>query len=251
MDRRCIRLALSLALLAVMAMSPLPVGATHTGTALLPDLGMAPLVNFSVERRPHGVRWLRFTTVIVNVGAGPFQVYGHTAQAGGEQLVDQQIRDGGAWTSDATPYRMYFAGDGHYHWHVRDLETYELRNATAPNAAPLRVGAKHGFCFYDNTRYRLSLDGAPQSPVYTRCGYGPTDATVSFGLSVGWGDTYPASLVDQYINISGLPYGEYLITATADAQDWFIESNNTNNSTEALIRITRKGVTILDPGVGA
>jgi hypothetical protein len=251
MSQRLLRLALSVALLGATATAPLPVGASHAGTALLPDLGMAPLTTFSVERRPHGVRWLRFTTVIVNVGPGPFQVYGHTPQTGGELLVTQQIRDGGAWTSDITPYRMYFAGDGHNHWHVRDLETYELRNATAPNAPPLRTGAKHGFCFFDNTRYRLSLSGAPQSVVYSRCGFGASDTTVTFGLSVGWGDTYPANLVDQYIDISGLPYGEYLITATADAQNWLIESNDANNSTTARIRISRKGVTIIDPGVGA
>ena len=251
MPLRFFRLALSVALLSVTPVAPIPVSANDTATALLPDLGMAPLTNFSVERRPHGGRWLRFTTVIVNVGAGPFQVHGHTPQTGGELLVNQQIRDGGAWTSDTTLYRMYFAGDGHLHWHVRDLETYELRNATAPNAAPLRTGAKHGFCFYDNTRYRLSLSEAPQSAVYTRCGFGPADTTVTFGLSVGWGDMYPASLVDQYIDITGLPFGEYLITATADAQNWFIESSDANNSTTARIRIARKGVTILDPGVGA
>jgi hypothetical protein len=212
---------------------------------------MAPLTNFSVERRPKGVRLLRFNTVVVNVGAGPFQVFGHSRQSNGELLVDQQIRDGANWTTDPTPYRMYFAGDGHLHWHVRDLETYELRNATAPNAVPLRTGAKHGFCFYDNTRYRLSLTGAPQNPVYTRCGFTAADTTAIFGLSVGWGDTYTASLPDQYIDISGLPYGEYLLTATADAQNWFMESNNANNSTTVRIRIDRKGVTILDPGVGA
>ncbi|MEK6191910.1 MAG: lysyl oxidase family protein [Chloroflexota bacterium] len=251
MRSRPLRLWLSLALLAATGLAPFQASATHTGAALLPDLGMAQLTNFSVERRPHGARWLRFTTVVVNVGAGPFQVYGHTSQPNGELRVDQQIREGLTWTSDPTPYRMYFAGDGHLHWHLRDLETYELRNATAPNAPPLRTGAKHGFCFFDNTRYRLSLPGAPQSLVYSRCGFGSADTTVTFGLSVGWGDTYPSHLVDQYIDISGLPFGEYEITATADAQNWLLESNDANNGTTAIIRITRKGVTILDPGVGA
>jgi hypothetical protein len=73
---------------------------------------------------------------------------------------------------------------------------------------------------------------------------------VRMGLSVGWGDMYPARIVDQYINITGLPAGEYTVTATADWADWFVESNNTNNSTTARIRISKSGVTVIDFGTG-
>ena len=70
------------------------------------------------------------------------------------------------------------------------------------------------------------------------------------GLSIGWGDRYPATITDQYINITSLPAGEYTVTATADWADWFKESNDTNNSTTARIRISKNGVTVLDPGTG-
>ncbi len=76
------------------------------------------------------------------------------------------------------------------------------------------------------------------------------DGSVRMGLSVGWGDKYPYYLVDQYIDIGGLPAGEYTVTATADWDHWFTESNTTNNSTTARIRLSKNGVTVLDPGTG-
>jgi hypothetical protein len=222
--------------------------ATHATGALLADLGMAPLGNFHIERRPRGGKWLRFDAVIVNVGDGPFQALGHTRQSNGELLVDQQIRNSdGTWASQPTAYRMYWSGDGHNHWHVRDLEGYVLQNTAA---TVKRTGAKHGFCFFDNYEYALALPDAPGSPQYTRCGFGASDASVTMGLSIGWGDLYNWNLPDQYIDITNLPAGEYTLTATADVQGFFAESNETNNSTTATIRLTKNGVSIVDPGTG-
>ena len=121
---------------------------------------MARLRAFSIETTPSGQSRLRFTTVIINIGNGPFQVWGHDPQPDGQMLVDQQIRNNdGSWATFPTNYRMYFAGDGHSHWHVRDLEAYELRNS---NASIKRTGEKHGFCFFDNYKFNLALPAAPQ-----------------------------------------------------------------------------------------
>lgn len=40
------------------------------------------------------------------------------------------------------------------------------------------------------------------------------------------------------------------MTATADWAGWFVESNTANNSTTARIRLSKNGVTVLDPGTG-
>ena len=70
----------------------------------------------------------------------------------------------------------------------------------------MKVGslAKHGFCFWDNVEYRLTLAGAPQTPVYTGCGSSSTLLSTTVGLSVGWGDIYPSRLDNQYVDITGL-----------------------------------------------
>ena len=51
------------------------------------------------------------------------------------------------------------------------------------------------------------------------------------GLSAGWGDRYGSKLPDQYIDITGLPDGRYRLRATADASNWFKESDEKNNKT--------------------
>ncbi len=248
--RRFIHFVSSLTLVAGALLAPTPVAASHPTNALLPDLGMAQLTDFSVQRRPKGVRWLRFSAVIVNVGQGPFQAYGYDRNAAGELKVDQEIltSDGGL-VRHPTSAMMYWSGDGHGHWHVRDLEQYVLEGQNTGRI----YGEKHGFCFWDNYRYNTTLAGYPLIAQYTSsnsCGTSSSNSTVRMGLSVGWGDKYPATIVDQYINITDLPAGEYTVTATADWAHWFVESNTANNSTTARIRLSKNGVTVLDPGTG-
>lgn len=93
---------------------------------------------------------------------------------------------------------MYFSGDGHNHWHVRDLERYVLESQ---NGATRLYGEKHGFCFWDNVRYAPSLLGYPLNAVYTGSNSCVTraDRTVLTGLSIGWGDRYPATITDPVL----------------------------------------------------
>ncbi len=50
------------------------------------------------------------------------------------------------------------------------------------------------------------MTGAPESAVYTGCGY-QSALSVTMGLSIGWGDAYYSTLPDQYIDITGLSSG--------------------------------------------
>jgi hypothetical protein len=205
----------------------------------LPDLGMARLSDIKTEKS-NGRRLLRYTTVIVNVGSGPFEARGRRSSTSeSEMSVTQRIyNDAGGYRDVSTPARMFFAGDGHTHWHVRDLETSEL--VRQDNGSKVGTGAKRGFCFFDNVRYRLGLQGAPQNPVYTGCG-GSTSLAVTMGVSIGWGDAYYWNLPDQFIDISGLGAGRYRLLVTADAQRRFIESNPGNNKTWVDLQLRGNG----------
>jgi hypothetical protein len=68
------------------------------------------------------------------------------------------------------------------------------------------------------------------------------------GLSVGWGDEYPSSIAFQYIDITGLPNGEYVVTLAVDLDREFVEADDDNNTAWATIKITRKAVTVIATG---
>ena len=218
------------------------------GTEVLPDLGMLAPKDFSIQSGKRGVRLLRFDSVVVNVGPGLFDVYGHgPADSGGMLPVAQRLQNGtGGWTTVETPARMFFAGDGHNHWHVEDLQDWTIASVN-DRATPLRRGAKTGFCFWDNYDYSATAPILYHPSTTSDC-MQRTDGTVPMGLSVGWGDEYPSTIAFQYIDISGLPNGDYIVTLEADLDGEFVEAEDDNNTGWATIRISRKSVQVLSTG---
>jgi hypothetical protein len=227
--------------LAVLAAASKPAGAA---TDVLPDLRMAKLQDLQIQSTS-GRKLLRFDSIIVNVGAGSFEARGSRSSTSAPMTVTQRIyNDAGGYRALATTAQMYFAGDGHTHWHLRDLERYEL--IRLDNGVKVGTGAKHGFCFYDNYRF-----GSTRAAYYTGCGRNPDALQVRMGLSRGWGDIYQSSLPDQYIDITGLTSGRYKLRATADAANWFTEGNNSNNFTWVDINISGNSVSMIRYGPSA
>jgi hypothetical protein len=212
--------------------------ASATASDALPDLAMYKLSDFRIDKTPDHRRLLRYTTIIVNTGAGNFQAEGsRSSVADPEMSVVQRIFDyGGGSRLRPTDARMYWAGDGHNHWHLRDLETSSLDRTD--NGVKVGSAAKHGFCFFDNIKFNLLLPGAPLNAYYTGCGTDPTVLSQTMGLSIGWGDAYYYSLVDQWVDITGIGPGRYRLTTTADSQNWFAESDELNNYTWTELQIT-------------
>lgn len=215
---------------------------------LLPDLGMAPLQDIYIESLASGRQLLRFSTIIVNVGAGPFEVRGQRPDTRASEMTTAQriFHIGGGFHDVPSTAVMFFSGDNHNHWHVRDLQRLELERLD--NGSKVGGGAKRGFCFYDNYRY-----GSTQGKVYTTATNPPAcgrqeDLRVTMGLSVGWGDIYNHTLQYQYIDITGLAAGRYRLWATADASDWFRETNNNNNVTWVDLQLQGTTVRIIEYG---
>jgi fibronectin type III domain protein/lysyl oxidase len=219
----------------------------------LADLGMARLADLRIDQS-NGRRRLRYSTTIVNVGSGKFEVRGRRANTGEPTMsvVQRVFNDAGGWRDVSTAGTMIFGGDGHNHWHVRDLQQSELFRLA--DDTYLAQSDKRGFCFWDNVRYRLSLPGAPQSPVYAQSGCGGTGSlTTAMGLSIGWGDIYPFSLPDQFIDVTALPDGRYRLVVTADPFGWFTETSEGNNFTWVSLELLGGGtqVRVLEFGPNA
>jgi hypothetical protein len=238
--------------LGVFLFAAVPVTAVGAVTPRMPDLGMGPLRDFVIVRPP-GARLLRFTTEIVNVGTGPFEVTGRRASTLNRTMTVWQrvYNDDGSSTSGRTAATMSYSGDDHDHWHVNNLERYSIRPVGSRDVVR---GAKVGFCFWDTSRYRLSLPEAPQERVYgsEACGATPQSLETTMGLSVGWSDVYPWSVAYQWIDISGLPDGDYVVLAQADPYVQFTEATVANNTTWTRVRIAANDqVTILQQGPAA
>jgi hypothetical protein len=117
----------------------------------------------------------------------------------------------------------------------------------------VRRGEKHGFCFEDNTTFRdwsqhpAEHPGVPQRPVYAHessCGEErPYTTSIVHGLSMGWADTYPTSLPNQNIDITGLADGIYTVRVEVDGQHLVPETDETNNN--ATVRVQIQGRRVL------
>jgi hypothetical protein len=195
-----------------------PFTAGRRSTASRPGHGRLRDLSIDTTTRP-GRRLLRFTTtIIINVGWARLEHRPPPDTGTTQMAVAQRIRTSVSSSREvSTRAAMFWAGDGHDHWHVRDVEAYRL--IRLDNGRRVGTGAKHGFCYFDNTTYRLGLADAPSAPVYKGCGRAG-DLRITTGLSVGWGDTYPAGIAFHWIDITGLNSARYRLRATADPANW-------------------------------
>jgi hypothetical protein len=228
-------------------------------TDQLPDFGMYQLTGIQIWKCTDttgdcafaGQLQLRFDTRIVNIGAGAFEAHGVRPDTSTPTMsVTQRIfDDAGGYREVPTTAQMYYAGDGHDHWHLKDLESYTLTRLD--NGVKVGTGAKEGFCVGDNYRF-----GSTADPFYRDCASHQSDAlAVTVGLSRGWGDTYAYGTVDQYIDVTNLTSGRYRLTTTADQANQFQESDETNNSTwvnlQLKVQLKDSKVNVLNYGPSA
>lgn len=245
------RLAAALAATAiVIGFEPMPTSAALV--QLLPDLRMARPSDLRLTTAANGNRLLRITTTIANVGKGPFALVATRPNTGTTAMkVQQRIwRDNGTTRYVDTRGTARYAGDGHDHWHIRRVATYELIDA---KGRAVRRDAKVGFCFFDTGIYNRATSGFRPTRVYSESGCGGRSSLrATMGISVGWGDTYGSGLAYQWIDVTGTPAGIYWVVLTADKENLYIESNETNNCSWAKIVMANgaAGMTMLERGQG-
>lgn len=143
-------------------------------------------------------------------------------------------------------------GNCHEHWHFREYADYRLWDivgyaawqtvrAAHPGIPPgellaafpevaehYQAGHKQGFCVIDIRVYSSSL-AAPQQF---------TDCADNQGISVQWADEYHAFLDGQWIDVTDLAAGTYVLEAEVNPERFFAESNYANNAASIVIEIT-------------
>jgi hypothetical protein len=231
--------------LALLLGAVLPAAPVAAASDRLPDLRMAPIRDLRISRSASGRKLLRFTTEILNYGAGPFEIRGLRRTTSSPFDIDQIVyRSDGSIRRIETTAGLRYAGDGHDHYHVRRLAMYHLWS----NRGTLR-DSKIGFCFFDTNARYLSLPRAPRTPRYFESGCGSRRSlSLRNGISVGWGDRYPWNFAYQWIDITGLPTGTYTLRAMVDLHGQFTESRDTNNCSYVRLSIGRSTVRIVGSG---
>ena len=143
----------------------------------------------------------------------------------------------------------------HQHYHFKEYADYRLwtpegydmwvalRRAAGPevlsrdllNAHPelqehLVVGAKLGFCVVDVKP--APIPGRQEPRKYLDCGSNQ-------GISVGWADEYFFLLDGQWIDVTDMPAGTYVLEAEVNAEHFFQEKDYSNNISAVEVKVRR------------
>ena len=157
-------------------------------------------------------RLLRFDTVLINGGDGDLVV--------------------GSPTDKKNPYHSVFIYSAcHNHFHIAGFSNYQLLNLDRTVAA---LGHKQAFCLEDLLKYTNDN----KSSGYT-CAFQ--------GITTGWADWYFKQLSGQWIDITGVPEGDYIVHVEINAAHTFPEgANRYTNVIETTIHVPdpRNKVTI-------
>jgi hypothetical protein len=213
---------------------------------LLPDLDIVAPSGLVVRKDVSAGKTrflLGFASASDNVGAGPLKIRGARESVEQAEMRADQIIVGDDGSQSLVPgvgTLRYVVDPTHQHWHLVPFMRYELRRARDFKLA--RPDTKSGFCLGD--RYvsdpESRLRGEPVVPVYAHnCGLGETGLlAIEEGISVGWGDNYEAWRDGQYLDLTGLPKGRYLLVHRVNASRVLRESSYANNASSALISLT-------------
>jgi len=211
---------------------------------LLPDLDQVPPAAISVVVR-EGRERLVFLSAVENVGAGPLLVAGRRPSAAEPEMTARQIVrkvDRTAMTRALKARLRFVVSETHRHWHLLGFERYELR---ALDGKTVGRDRKTGFCLGD--RYDADsgsrIAGEPPKAVLTQeCGRGQRGRLrLLEGLSPGFGDDYVPLLEGQFIDVTGLPPGPYVLTHRVNSTRDLRESSYANNAASALLELARDG----------
>lgn len=214
-----------------------------------------------VDSGPIKVVRLRFTTSEENVGNGPMLVYGHRDNTNQVTMSVRQalqigehgaIPDSYAHAQRGVDQAMYY-DTVHEHWHLLNFTHMELKT---PGGETVAKDRKNGFCLGDryttadasSFQHNVRQDRTPEGKLAEQlasnqyCKYRDSLATdVKEGISVGRGDNYSYNVAFQWLDITHIPSGTYLVVNTVNSSHTLLESNYDNNSSSIAISLQWPG----------
>lgn len=213
-----------------------PAGAAARPPGLrLPDLQIFEPYDIHTVGSPSGgdLR-LKFGTTIWNAGAGPLETRGAENAATKQLEVYQYLYPRGEGAArQGRRIGTFNYNHRHGHLHLQTFARYQLWSLGPRGGLkePVATNGKVGFCLMDIKPVDGVRPNAAAAPVYAGC-----RADVQ-GISVGYGDEYVAQLLEQDLNITGLPDGNYALVTTANPDREIEEVRYGNNTAAVMIAL--------------
>lgn len=173
-------------------------------------------------------RLLKFNTTTGNVGAG--------------DVVIGSPSDHPQWFEHADCHgHMHFESFAAYRlWTPSGFDTWDQLRRDEPEKLPGEIlddhpelrdefvaGHKQGFCIIDTSPIVANLTQGP--PKYTSCDLQ--------GLSAGHADTYNYGLTGQWIDVTDVPDGTYVVELETDPGGLFEETTRANNRAWTTVQL--------------
>jgi hypothetical protein len=218
-----------------------PTAAPTGPRALLPDLVVRQPGELYIQEGDDGVREIRFSTSVANLGEGPLEMLGVYEAATGKTLASQRVLHVDGSTTEREIGRFLFHPD-HEHWHFEDFTVFELWSVDRENRPEDLVATtgKLTFCLVDAYPVDDPLPNGVAEPSLLEC-----NSEVQ-GLSAGWEETYEADFPGQELDIPEVPDGTYAIRTVVDPDGRVSEMDTTNNESLALVEITGSEIVVLE-----
>ena len=224
-----------------MGVAALPAGAADP-VPVLPDLVADPVVRPTIQEYGSAAslrRLLRFDGYVHNAGAGAVAVRGSDRTGAlmdtTTQLVDQTAGAPQERPMPAATRVLWEPEDSHFHWHLRSAARYSLWDQNG--AAQIGAAEKVGFCLLDSDPVTAEWG---EERFTSECQkFNALAADVTMGVSPGFRDVYSASTAFQWVDISDVAPGNYLLRSEVDPDDVIDESDEAN--TPANVPVTIPG----------
>jgi hypothetical protein len=216
---------------------------------LLPDLAALPPGELYIERGEDGRRRIRFSTTIINQGLGPLIMLGRHDARSDTTLAVQHIETRSGAIEERYIGNFVFHED-HNHWHFEDFTLFELWRFGDDGSLSELVSTtgKMTFCVIDTGPMDDPPPNAAPEAVFRGCG----DEVQ--GISVGWGDTYGATISGQELDIEEVRDGRYALRSHTNPDGRILETHRDNNASVIYVEIEGMEVRRLDrdyPAVGS
>jgi hypothetical protein len=204
---------------------------------------------------PGPQRCLRFDEGEDNFGDGPFEL--HIYPEKGTGVYQRVYRSDGSVVQYPVGDSEFHATHGHFHytgggrWWDITLHKW-LPNGEPGEVVPQATFPEKGICTLDVVNGRFGQSGDSPSffgnddplPCSVPRQQDPHDPTfpnspyIQAGISVGWADVYPWFVQDQYIDITNVPDGKYVIVVKEDPGQKLVEKSRANDTAMACVEFS-------------